>query len=96
MSKCQNRRKLLQSESLKLASENDLMEWSRRLEPAVIMGTNVEFGDSQLHQIRVNLVVDFNMISFCVSRSFFQWDREGRFHGGEGIIGLRGAGSSSS
>lgn len=67
-----NRRKLLNSESLKLTSENDLMEWSRPPEPAVIMGTSVEFGDSQLHQKQISLALQrFGHFSvFCFSNLF--------------------------
>lgn len=67
-----NRRKLLQSESLKLTSENDLMEWSRPPEPVVIMGTSVEFGDSQLHQKQISLALQrFGHFSvFCFSNLF--------------------------
>lgn len=67
-----NRRKLFQSESLKLTSENDLMEWSHSPEPAVIMGTSVEFGDSQLHQKQISLALQrFGHFSvFCFSNLF--------------------------
>eukprot|EP01018_Ginkgo_biloba_P010816 Gb_36659 [translate_table: standard] len=60
------------NELIESTSKNDLMGWAHPPEPAVIMGTSLEFGDSQLHQKQISLALQrFGHFSvFCFSNLF--------------------------